>query len=57
MQVNGFVIHLAGCVASAASLQYYLTTNLGAARVLLRSFYVTLGRSALADKIQGQILS
>ena len=41
MQVNGSVIHLSGCVESAASLPYYLTANLGAACVLLRSFYVT----------------
>ena len=33
--------HLSGCVASAASLPYYLTANLGAACVLLRPFYVT----------------
>ena len=41
MQVNGSAIHFSGCVASAASLQYYLTANLSAACVLLRSFYVT----------------
>ena len=42
MQVNGSVIHLSCCVASAASFEYYFTANLGAACVLLRSFYLYL---------------